>query len=680
MSESGLASPRQIANRINAHVLSKNVGTTTSFPLRNPSVKNNYPPNDAAFTSLTDKLLKVCINGEWLALNSASMALTVTPSSPSHVLPINNNSNDSLTHHRRLLLCLNECKSISQLKQIHAQTLRTTSIQNPDTFFLYSRILHFSSLSDIDYAFRLFDQIQDPNSFMWNTLIRTCARSTESKEQAILLYNRMLKEGSVMPDKHTFPFVLKACAYLFALSDGEQAHAQILKSGFGSDVYINNSLIHLYSSCGCLEHAQKVFDGMCERSVVSWNVLIDAFVQVGEFDTALRVFNEMQNLFEPDGYTVQSIAGACAGLGALSLGMWAHAYILRKGDADVASDVLVNTSFVDMYCKCGSLEIARQVFERMPKHDVTSWNSMILGLAMHGQAEAALEYFDRMIRSETFLPNPITFVGVLSACNHRGMVNEGRKCFDMMIRVFKIKPELEHYGCLVDLLARAGLINEALDLVSNMPMKPDVVIWRSLLDACCKKNASVELSEEVARQILDSEGDDCSGAYVLLSRVYASANQWNDVGLVRKLMTDKGVTKEPGCSSVEMDGFAHEFFAGDTSHPQTKEIYQVLDVIEEKLESMGYQPDFSQAPMVDELNDRKQHSLRLHSERIAIAFGLLSMKPGMPIRIFKNLRVCNDCHKVSKLISRIFNVEIIVRDRTRFHHFKDGSCSCMDYW
>lgn len=515
---------------------------------------------------------------------------------------------------------------------------------------------------------------------MWNSLIRACARSVERKEQATMLYYRMLEEGTVFPDKYTFPFLLRACAYLFASSEGKQAHAHIIKLGFNSDLYINNSLIHFYASCGRLDLAQKMFENMCEKTLVSWNVIIDAFVQFGEFETALKLFTEMQNMLEPDGYTLQSIINACAGLCSLALGMWAHAYVLRVRDTAVASDVLVNSSLVDMYCKCGSLEIAQQVFERMPERDITSWNSMILGFAMHGKAEAALEYFARLIKTETLTPNSITFVGVLSACNHRGLVTEGRKYFEMMLKEYKIKPQLEHYGCLVDLLARAGNIDEALDLVTNMPMKPDVVIWRSLLDACSKQHASVELSEEVARQILDSEEVVSSGVYVLMSRVYASASRWNEVGLVRKLMAEEGISKEPGCSLIEVDGITHEFFAGDTAHPRSREVYEVLDVVKKRLELMGYSPDYSQAPMVDDQSDRKQSSLGLHSERIAIAFGLLSLKPGLPIRIFKNLRVCNDCHKVFKLISTIFNVEIIMRDRARFHHFKDGTCSCMDYW
>ncbi|KAL7181707.1 hypothetical protein ACSBR1_040577 [Camellia fascicularis] len=608
---------------------------------------------------------------------------SVTPCLPSHTHfslnnSNNNNNNYYFNHHNHLLDYLTQCISFSHLKQIHAQTLRTT--HHSHTLFLFSRILLSSTSYDLHYAFRLFHQIHNPNSFIWNTLIRACAHSNAFKQQAILTYLDMLNDGSVVPDKHTFPFVLKACAYLFALSQGKQIHAQLFKLGFHSDVYVNNSLIHFYGTCGCLDSARDVFDKMPERTVVSWNVMIDALVQLGEFENASKLFVEMQSSFEPDGYSLQSVVTACADLGALSLGMWVHAYVLRKCDSDLSDDVLMNSSLVDMYCKCGSLDIAKQVFERMHKRDVTSWNSMILGLAMHGQAEAALEYFTQMV-DEDLMPNSVTFVGVLSACNHRGMVAEGSKYFDAMIRDYKIEPVLEHYGCLVDLLARAGFIDEALDLVSNMPIKPDVVIWRSLLDACCKKNAGVQLSEEVAKQLIESEGGVCSGVYVLLSRVYGSASKWNEVGLVRKLMTDKGVTKEPGCSSIEIDGVAYEFFAGDTSHPQTKEIYQFLDEIEEKIESTGcYIPDFSQATLVDELDRGKKNSLRLHSERLAIAFGLLNTKPGVPIRVFKNLRVCNDCHNVTKLISSIYDVEIIVRDRARFHHFKDGSCSCMDYW
>lgn len=595
-----------------------------------------------------------------MATSSPPLLFSTTTNSNNHDQPFIHNS------HTRLIHLLNESTGMSQLKQIHAQTLRTIETNHPQSLFLYSRILHHSSLTDLDYATRVFHQFENPNSFMWNTLIRAYARSSNRKQQAIELYKEMMmeEESVVVPDNHTFPFVLKACAYIFSLCEGKQVHAHVLKLGLESDTHICNSLIHFYATCGCLDLAQKIFHNMSEKNEVSWNVMIDSYVNVGEFDTALKMFGEMQKGHDPDGYTMQSIISACAGLGALSLGLWAHAYVLNKCDKNMAGDVFVNTCLVDMYCKCGSLKMAQQVFESMPFREVNSWNSIILGFAMHGKAEAALDYYVRMVKIERFVPNSITFVGVLSACNHRGMVNEGLMYFDMMTKEYNIEPRLEHYGCVVDLVGRAGRIEEAMKMVSEMPMKPDAVIWRSLLDACCKQHTSVELSEEMAKQVFESEGNVChSGAYVLLSKVYASASRWNDVGLLRKLMTDKGVTKDPGCSLIEIDGVIHEFFAGDTTHPQSKDIYKFMNEIEEKLESIGYLPDYSGAPLVDEIGDGKQKTLRLHSERLAIAFGLLSSRSGTPIRVFKNLRVCNDCHKVTKLISSIYKVEIIVRDR-----------------
>ncbi|KAK6160041.1 hypothetical protein DH2020_003422 [Rehmannia glutinosa] len=472
-------------------------------------------------------------------------------------------------HHHRIFNILTQSTTVSipHLKQIHAQILRTGPAihHSPETVFLYSRLMHFSSLQDLMYTLQLFNQIPFPNTFIYNTLIRAYAHSKDHKKQAFLLFQELLKQESLLPDKHTFPFVLKACAYLFALSEGKQTHAHVLKHGFGSDVYVNNSLIHFYASCGHSEIARKVFDKMPERSLVSWNVIIDALVQMGEFDDALRMFVEMKPSFEPDGYTVQSVIDACAGLGALSLGMWAHAYILRKCEIDANFDLLVKNSLIEMYCKCGSLRIAQQVFQGMSRRDVNSWNAMILGLAVHGEAERVFKHFDQMINEEKIPPNSITFVGVLSACNHRGLVEEGRRYFDIMVNEYKIEPVLQHYGCLIDLMARNGQINEALDIVSRMPMKPDDVIWRSLLDASCRQSEFLDLSEKMARQIMAGEGRASSG---------------------------------------------------DTTHPQTKEIYQFLDVIEERLKLAGFLQDFSQAPLVDEADDGKGQSLKLHSYKL----------------------------------------------------------------
>ncbi|KAK2354998.1 pentatricopeptide repeat-containing protein [Trifolium repens] len=455
----------------------------------------------------------------------------------------------------------------------------TIHTNHPQSLFLHTKLLHHYSFTNLNYATHLFHHFNNPNSFMWNILIRTYAKTTNHKHHAIVLYKEMMMEheNGVFTDKHTYPFVLKVCAYLFALFEGKQIHAHVLKLGFELDAYICNSLIHFYTSCGCLEIAQKVFEKMCERrNEISWNVMIDSYVKVGEYDTVLKMFCGMMKVYEPDCFTMQSVIRACVGLGALSLGMWVHAYVLKNCDKNLACNVL-----------------------------------------------EALDYFVRMAKVAKCVPNSITFIGVLSVCNHSGMVNEGVMYFEMMTKEYNIEPSLVHYGCFVDLYARAGHIQEALNLVSEMPMKPDVVIWRSLLDGCCKQNLSVELSEQMANHVFESEGSVCGGAYLLLSKVYASASRWKDVGLVRKLMNGN-VSEEPGCSLIEINGVAHEFFAGDTTHPQ-------------------------RAPLVDEITEGKQNTMRLHSERLALAFGLLNLKPGMPIRVFKNLRVCNDCHKTPVL-------------------------------
>ncbi|KAJ6803403.1 pentatricopeptide repeat-containing protein-like, chloroplastic/mitochondrial [Iris pallida] len=590
-----------------------------------------------------------------------------------------------------LLPLLEQFNSLPHVRQIHARALKslptttttTTTHQQHQLLLLYSRLIHHSSLSSPAYASLLLlhplHPSLPPNSFCFNTLIRAAAASRDCA-LSLSLYLRMLL-SRVPPDSHTFPFLLKSCSHAFALPEGTQLHAHVLKLGLSSDPYVSNSLIHLYSSCALLAPARHIFLRMPRRTPVSWNVIVDAHCVNGHYEAALRLFRDMMaDSCRPDAYSLQSLLCACAGLGSLSLGAWAHAYMLRRCGPDVVEDVLVSNSLVDLYSKCGALPMARQVFLRMPARDVASYNAMLLGCSMNGRADEALDVFARMRSERRLEPDSITFVGVLSACKHGGLVDDGRRYFRAMADDFGIEPRLEHYGCMVDLLARAGRIDEALDLVNGMRCKPDAVIWRSILDACCKCDAGVRFGESLAKLALASEEVATSGAYVLLSKIYASANRWNDVGLIRGLMSDNGVRKEPGCSSIEIDGIVHEFVAGDTTHPRSTEIYEKLNEIERRLALVGYKPDPLQAHLVAELEGAKSDSLRLHSERLAIALGLLSATKGTPLRILKNLRVCRDCHTMTKLISSVYRVEIIVRDRTRFHHFRDGSCSCSDYW
>lgn len=295
---------------------------------------------------------------------------------------------------------------------------------------------------------------------------------------------------------------------------------------------------------------------------------------------------------------------------------------------------------------------------------------------MHGKGEAAIELFEKMQR-DMVAPDNITFVNVLSACAHSGLVEEGQRYFQSMVEVHGIEPRKEHFGCMVDLLGRAGMLEEARKLISEMPMSPDVGVLGALLGAC-KIHGNVELGEHIGRIVIELEPEN-SGRYVLLANLYANAGRWEDVANVRRLMNDRGVKKVPGFSMIELEGVVNEFIAGGGAHPQTKEIYAKVDEMLKCIRSAGYVPD-TEGVLHDLDEEEKENPLYYHSEKLAIAFGLLKTKPGETLRISKNLRVCKDCHQASKLISKVFDREIIVRDRNRFHHFKRGDCSCKDYW
>lgn len=296
---------------------------------------------------------------------------------------------------------------------------------------------------------------------------------------------------------------------------------------------------------------------------------------------------------------------------------------------------------------------------------------------MHGQGKAAIELFEEM-QKQMVAPDGITFVNLLSACAHKGLIEEGQHYFHLMKQVHRIEPKMEHFGCMVDMLGRAGFLDEAKRLIDEMPMSPDAGVLGALLGAC-KIHGDIELGEEIGKQVIELEPHN-SGRYVLLANLYANVGRWDDVARVRKLMNDRGVKKVPGFSVIELDGVVSEFIAGGRMHPESKEIYAKVDEMLTCIRSVGYIPetDAVSHDIVEE--EEKENPLYFHSEKLAIAFGLLKTKPGSIIRISKNLRVCKDCHQASKFISEVFDREIIVRDRNRFHHFKNGECSCKDYW
>ncbi|GLT26133.1 hypothetical protein SLA2020_012180 [Shorea laevis] len=507
----------------------------------------------------------------------------------------------------------------------------------------------------------------------WNAMIAGYAQMGQYKEA--LDFFQEMRRANVMPNESTLVTVLSACAHSGFLELGKEIRSWIEENGLSSNLHLVNALIDMYSKCGELSTAQNLFVGLQQRNVISWNVIIGGYTHMSEYKEALNLFRKMLQLnVEPTEVTFLSILPACASLGALDIGKWIHAYI-DKNFPNLNNSSLW-TSLIDMYAKCGSIEAAKQVFKNMEGKSLASWNAMISGLAMHGQAEPAFELFSRMT-SEGFKPDEITFVGLLSACSHAGLLDTGRQYFNSMIKDYNIAPELQHYGCMIDLLGRAGLFDEAESLIRDMSMNPDSAIWGSLLGAC-RVHGRVAYAESMAKHLLELQPEN-HGAYILLSNIYTGAGRWDDVARIRTLLNDKGMKKVPGCSSIEVGSFVHEFLVGDRVHPQSKEIYEMLDEIDARLEKAGFVPDTSEV-VYDMDEEWKEGALSHHSEKLAIAFGLISTKPGTTIRILKNLRVCGNCHSATKLISKIFNREIIARDRNRFHHFKEGFCSCKDYW
>jgi pentatricopeptide repeat protein len=559
-------------------------------------------------------------------------------------------------------------------KQLHARALRA-GVPPAHPLLAKHLLFHLASLRapPVRYAVAILTRVlPDPDPFALNTVLRIAA-SSPRPSLALALHARRLAP----PDTHTYPPLLQACARLLSLRDGERIHAEAAKNGLAALVFVKNSLVHLYGACGLFESAHRVFDEIPvrERNPVSWNSMLNGFAANGRPNEVLTVFREMLDVdFTPDGFTMVSVLTASAEIGALALGRRVHVYLTKVG---LVGNSHVGNALIDLYAKCGGVEDARRVFEEMGTgRTVVSWTSLIVGLAVNGFGKVALELFGVMER-EKLVPTEITMVGVLYACSHCGLVDDGFTYFNRMKEEYGIAPRVEHLGCMVDLLGRAGKVEEAYDYILTMPLEPNAVVWRTLLGACAM-HKKLELGEAAWARLVELDPGH-SGGYVLLSNLYAAVGRWADVHVLRKRMAKDRVRKNPGRSLVELRNSVYEFVMGDRSHPESEQIYQMLAEIADRLKREGYIPRTSNV-LADIEEEEKETALNYHSERLAIAFALLKSLSGTPIRIVKNLRVCGDCHTAIKLISKIYDREIIVRDCSRFHHFKGGSCSCNDYW
>ncbi|XP_042064068.1 pentatricopeptide repeat-containing protein At3g62890-like [Salvia splendens] len=555
----------------------------------------------------------------------------------------------------------------------------------------------------LNEARQLLEEMDKKDVVSWTAMI-SCYEQNLMYKEALDMFLTMCRKG-INVDEVVIVSVLSACSHLASVRMGESVHGLVAKVGFESYINLQNALIHMYSKCedvsaaeklfkagcvldliswnsmisgyvkcGLVEKARDLFDRMPEKDVVSWSSMISGNAQHGNFSETLALFHEMLHQgVKPDETTLVSVVSACAQLAALDQGKWAHAYIRKNG---MKVKIILGTTLINMYMKCGSVEDAMEVFDGMDEKGVSSWNALILGLAMNGQVERSLERFEEMKRCG-MVPNEITFVAVLGACRHIGLVEKGREYFDSMVKDYDIEPGIKHYGCLVDLLGRAGFLKEAEEVIDTMPMPADVATWGALLGAC-KKHGDKEMGERLGRKLIELQPEH-DGFHVLLSNIYASKGNWENVEEIRDIMVRQGVVKTPGCSIIEAGGVVHEFMAGDKSHPRIKEIEAMLAEMVRRLRSLGYAPGTDEV-LLDIDEEEKETNLFRHSEKLAIAFGLFATNAPAPIRIVKNLRICSDCHEAAKLVSKAFDREIVVRDRHRFHHFNCGSCSCNDYW
>lgn len=489
---------------------------------------------------------------------------------------------------------------------------------------------------------------------------------------ALDYFRRMLGYG-VRPDDHIFPSATKACAILSRVDVGQSLHCLAVKTGYDCDVFVGSSVVDMYAKCGEIRVARKVFDGMPERNVVSWSGMIYGYAQLGEDEEALRLFKQaLIEELDVNDFTFSSVIRVCGNSTFLELGKQIHGLCLKMSYDSLS---FVGSSLISLYSKCGVIDGAYRVFDEILVKNLGMWNSMLIACAQHSHTNNAFYLFQQM-QSVGLKPNFITFLCVLYACSHAGLVNEGKHYFELM-KEYSIEPGDQHYASMVDLLGRAGKLQEALSVIKKMPINPTESVWGALLTGA-RIHGDTELAAYAADRVFEL-GPVSSGMHVLLSNAYAAAGRYEEAAKSRKLLRDKGMKKETGLSWVEEGNRVHTFAAGDRRHLKSEEIYKKLEELGDKMEEAGYVADTSFV-LREVDGEEKNQAIRYHSERLAIAFALITFPPERPIRVMKNLRVCGDCHTAIKFMSKCSGRVIIVRDNNRFHRFEEGKCSCGDYW
>ncbi|CAL5070910.1 unnamed protein product [Urochloa decumbens] len=542
-----------------------------------------------------------------------------------------------------------------------------------------SLVLMYSKGGRIGDARRVFDNDRAGfrNLVSWNAMISGYAHAGRGRD-ALLVFRQLLLGGE-QADEFTFASLLKACSGLGAARQGAQVHAAMTARGLllSNNAILAGALVDLYAKCRLLPVAMQVLESLETKNAIQWTAVVVGHAQEGRVMEAMELFRRFwRSGVGADAHVLSSVVGVLADFALIEQGRQVHCYAVKK-PAD-KEDVSVGNSMVDMYLKCGLVDEAERLFEEMPMpaRNVVSWTAMINGLGKHGLGREAIAMFERM-RAEGVEPDEVAYLALLSACSHAGLVEECRLYFSRMIP----SPKAEHYACMVDLLGRAGELREARDLILTMPMEPTAGIWQTLLSAC-RVHRDVPVAREAAGVLLAMDGDNPAN-YVMLSNVFAEAGQWRACHQVRDAMRRRGLKKQGGCSWVELDKEVHFFYGGgDHAHPRAADIRRVLCHVETAMrERLGYSAD-ARFALHDVDDESRAESLRVHSERLAVGLCLLRNggSAGQVIRVYKNLRVCGDCHEFFKGLSAVLDVVLVVRDANRFHRFQQGACSCRDFW
>ncbi|KAK2406866.1 pentatricopeptide repeat-containing protein, mitochondrial [Trifolium repens] len=522
-------------------------------------------------------------------------------------------------------------------KEIHGYMMRTNL--NYDVYVCSSLVDMYVKNDCLDKAHEVFRHAKNKNIYAWNSLI-------------------------------------SGYSFKGLFGDAEKLLSQMEEEGVKPDLVTWNGLISGYSTQGRTEDALTVINRIKSSgitpNVVSWTSLISGCSQSEKYIDALQIFSQMQEEnVQPNATTICNLLCACAGSSLLKKGEEIHCFSMKQGFVD---DIYVATSLIDMYCKAGKLKVAYNVFNKAQKKTLPCWNCMMMGYAIHGHGEEVMILYDEM-RERGIKPDAITFTALLSGCKNSGLVDEGWKYFDSMQEDYNIVPTIEHYCCMVDLLGKAGFLDEASDFIETMPIKPDASIWGALL-ASCRIHKNIKLAEIAATKLFKLEPNN-SANYVLMMNLYSTLNRWDDVERLKRSMTALEMKSPPVWSWTQVNQSIHVF--STDPHPEEGEIYFELYRLIFEIQKLGYVADLN--CVCQNIDDsEKEKILMSHPEKLAMVYGLMKMKGGSPIRVVKNTRICCDCHTVAKYISSARNCEILLQDGGRFHHFKNGKCVCNDRW